>query len=143
MDAGRSPTTAINQLAMALIITTKFLLKLDPATLIGPLAAIVTNYFLNTTKLRQRSADTYGVDLGQSEQITTPGIYVDSLIGRCSACESSIEASRYVEVMRQYEELKQIARMNQLADTEVERRKKLLEAGKLDPFEVQPQEEPQ
>jgi hypothetical protein len=130
-------------LAAALIVATRYLLKLDPATLLGPLAAIVTEYLLNTNNMRKRSTNTYGKGLGQSEQITTPGIYADSLLGRCNACESSIEAGKYVEVMRQYEELKQIDRANQLADKEVERRKKLLEAGKLDPFEVTLKEEPQ
>jgi len=135
MDAGRSPAAAINQLAEALIVALKYLLKIDPTAHKQALADFIRNYVANTTALRQSSAKNYGVGLGRSEQVTTPGIYADSLLGRCSACEDYVEASRYLDVMRQYGELNRVKRDGELAEQERKRREMLLAATKLEPFE--------
>jgi hypothetical protein len=140
IDPGRSPKGAIRQLAEALIIAFRYLIRVDPVAHLGELIFFVTNYALAAKAIRQRIASTYGVGKGHSEQITTPGIYADSMLGRCTACENYVEASRYVDVMRQEEERKHLEAENKLLELERQRRVKLLEAKKLEPFEpVAPQ----
>jgi hypothetical protein len=134
MDAGRSPGAAITQLAQALIVAAKYLLKLDPSMVITQLGTFISNYVTNTTKIRQRSLTNYGVSRGRTEQITTEGIYADSMIGRCSACEVYIESSRYEDVMLQNAQIKKVQAENALADLERKRREMLIAAGKLTPF---------
>jgi hypothetical protein len=104
------------------------------------LAFFLTNYALAAKAIRQRTASTYGVGKGRSEQITTPGIYADSMLGSCTACEDYVQASRYMDVIRQEEERKHLEAENKLLELERQRRVKLLEAKKLEPFEpVAPQ----
>ena len=137
IDVGTTTAArAAAQLAEALIIAVKYLLKLDPAQHIPALGKIVANYFQSTQAIRERNATTYAVGRGRSEQVTTPGVYVDSLLGRCSACEENVEAGRYVEVMRQQRESERLKAENDLLEMERQRRVKLLEAKKLDPFEL-------
>jgi hypothetical protein len=135
IDIGRSPATAVHQLAQALAVAVKYLLRLDPAEHIESMAAFVADYVATTKSLRQRTATSYGVGLGRSEQVTTPGIYVDSLLGHCTACEDYVQASRYVDAMRAQEEWRSIERQNALLALERDRRERLLKANKLDPFE--------
>jgi hypothetical protein len=136
IDPGKVPAVAAVQYAEALVVAVRFLLgitNLQP--LIPRLAALVASYIAGARAIRQRTAANYGVGRGRSEQMTTPGIYADSLLGRCSACETYAEGTRYVEVMRQQREAERIQMETQLLDLERQRRIKLLEAKKLDPFE--------
>jgi hypothetical protein len=134
-DPAARPEDVVPQLIEALAVAVKFLLKLDPGQLIRELADFVAAYVQNATATRERNLASYGRDRGRSEQITTPGIYVDSLIGRCTACEDYIEASRFFDVRRQEEEVDALDKANVLAEAERKRRDALLAAGKLDPFE--------
>jgi hypothetical protein len=136
IDVGKTSAqrTAL-QLAEALIVAVKYLLKLDPANHLPALGAVVANYFQSALALRARTAATYGVGRGRSEQITTPGIYVDSLLGHCTACEEYVEAARYIDATRQNLEATRIKIETDLLDLERQRRVKLIEAKKYDPFE--------
>lgn len=136
LDTTASPAEAVQRLAEGLVVATQFLFKLEPDKHVSELGELLKNYLAGMVKLRQKAAASYGPDLGQSMQLNTTGVYVDALRGRCTACEDHTEAGRYVEVMRQYEELRSIERANQLVNAEIERRKKLLETGKLEPFEA-------
>lgn len=136
IDPGRSPEGAIRQLAEALIVGVKYLLRVDPTEHVDELADFVGNYASTAMAIRQRTASAYGVGKGRSEQITTPGIYTDSMLGRCTACENYVEASRYVDVMSQEEERKRLETENKLLELERQRRVELLKKGKLDPFET-------
>jgi hypothetical protein len=137
VDPGRSERVVdtIRYLAAALAVWTRFCAPSKAADAWSRLARFIADYLVSALKARQRTVTTYGPDMGRVEQVTTPGIYCDSLMGRCTACEAYVEASRYVDVMRQEEERGRLQRANELDDLEVERRQKLLAAGKLDPFE--------
>jgi hypothetical protein len=139
IDPGKAPAVAAVQYAEALVVAVKFLLKIDDVTSLVPqLGRLVGNYIASARAVRQRTASSYGVGRGRSEQMTTTGIYCDSLLGRCSACESYVEASRYIDVIRQQREAERIQKQIQLLDLEAQRRMKLLEAKKFDPFEPAP-----
>src|SRR5262249_60124557 len=100
IDPGKAPAVAAVQYAEALVVAVKFLLKIDDVTSLVPqLGRLVGNYIAGARAVRQRTASGYGVGHGRSEQMTTTGIYCDSLLGRCSACESYVEASRYIDVI--------------------------------------------
>jgi hypothetical protein len=142
IDPGRSPSGTIRQLAEALIVGIKYLLQVDPNQFVEELADLVNNYARSATLIRERTASTYGEGEGRIEQITTPGIYVDSMLGRCTACEDYIESSRYVDVMRQEEERKHLEAENKLLELERRRRDELLKKGKLEPFEPTTPAEP-
>jgi hypothetical protein len=144
IDPGKAPAVAAVQYAEALVVAVRFLLRItDLQPLIPRLGALVASYVAGARAIRQRTAANYGVSQdrvlrGRSEQMTTPGIYADSLLGRCSACEAYAEGARYVEIMRQQREVERIHMETQLLDLERQRRVKLLEAKKLDPFEPAP-----
>jgi hypothetical protein len=140
-DPGAAPDDVIVQLIEALAVAVKFLLRLEPNSHRAEITAFVTDYVANALALRERGADSYGKEKGRTEQMTTPGIYVDSLLGRCTACEDYVEASRFFDVLRQREEAIALERQNELAATERDRRKKLLEANTLDPFGGPPADE--
>jgi hypothetical protein len=88
--------------------------------------------------LRASTVAGYGPGRGRSEQLTTPGIYADSLLGRCTACEDYVDASRYVDVMRQDAEREMTKLQGALLELERQRRERLLKNNKLDPFELPP-----
>lgn len=139
IDPGRAPAVAAVQYAEALVVAVKFLLKQDDvASLIPQLGRLVANYIAGARAVRQRTAAGYGVGRGKTEQITTTGIYCDSLLGRCSACESYVEASRYADITRQQRDADRIQKEVQLLDLEAQRRAKLLEAKMYDPFDTPP-----
>ena len=89
-DPGTASDDAIIQLIEALAVAVKSLLKLDPSAHVEAIAAFVRDHFSNALAVRERGAASYGKDKGRSEQITSPGIYVDSLLGRCTACEDDV-----------------------------------------------------
>jgi hypothetical protein len=126
---------AARQAAEALLIAIKYLLKLDPAAHVPAVSDLVGNYMKNAMVIREDSVRTYGVGKGRTTQITTPGVYADSLLGRCSACEPQLEARQYVEVMRLHAEQQQVERSADLLEAEVQRRRKRLDADNLEPFE--------
>jgi hypothetical protein len=70
-----------------------------------------------------------------SVEILTPGIYVDSMLGRCSACEEYIDKSRSYELAEQKELIREYALDNMLMEKEVARRQALLDQNILDPFD--------
>lgn len=133
-DPAAAPEDVFVQLIEALAVAIKFLLRLEPDDHRDAIAAFVKDYYATALAVRERGVDSYGKDKGRSEQITSPGIYVDSLLGRCTACEDYVEASRFFDVLRQREEATALERQNELAATERDRRNKLLEANNLDPF---------
>ncbi len=63
--------------------------------------------------------------------VPTPGVTVSTRLGQCSACEDFVEKSRVHELTR----MKALARQEAL---EAERRAKLIEAGDLSNFGLQP-----
>lgn len=133
-----APELAVRQVADALIIAVKYLLKLDPQAHASAIAGVVSNYVRQARALRARTVAEYGVGRGRIEQLTTPGIYADSLLGRCSACEDYVVASRYVDVMRQNAERETTTLAAALLELERQRRERLLKNNKLDPFEPAP-----
>jgi hypothetical protein len=133
-----APDLAVRQVTDALIVAVKYLLKLDPQAHVDVIAAVVSNYVRQARALRARTATEYGPGRGRSEQLTTPGIYADSLLGRCTACEDYVAASRYVDVMRQDAEREMTKLQGALLELERQRRERLLKANKLDPFELPP-----
>jgi hypothetical protein len=133
-----APDLAVQQVVDALIVAVKYLLKLDPQAHVGTIAAVVSNYVRQARALRAGTVAGYGPGLGRSEQLTTPGIYADSLLGRCTACEDYVAASRYVDVMRLDAEREAAELQAALLELERQRRARLLEAKKLDPFEPIP-----
>jgi hypothetical protein len=135
-DPAAAPVDVVVQLTEALVVAVTFLLRLDPSQHIEAIGEFVKDYVANALALRERGADSYGKGKGRSEQMTTPGVYVDSLLGRCTACEDYVEASRFFDVLRQREEATALERQNELAAAERDRRKKLLDANTLDPFSV-------
>ena len=140
IDAARAPGSAALQLAEALIVAVKFLLELDPSipATIAALGSLVANYFQSARAVRQRNVTTYGPGKGRSEQITTPGIYVDSLMGRCTACEAYVEATRYIDATRHHHEANRVKAETELLELERQRRVKLLEAKRYEPFDAVP-----
>jgi hypothetical protein len=105
MDVGSSPREAISQLTQAILVALRYLLRIqDLEPYVVPLGAFIQRYVINAIAIRQRSLQTYGIDRGQSQQINSPGIYVDSLLGRCSGCEDYIIASRYQDIMAKEQE---------------------------------------
>ena len=139
-DPAADAENLVVQLIEALAVAVKFLLRLEPNDHRSAIGAFVKDYIENALAVRERGPTSYGKGKGRSEQITTPGIYVDSLLGRCTACEDYVEASRFFDVLRQREEAIALERSNELAATERDRRKKLLDLNKLDPFD-RPEEE--
>jgi hypothetical protein len=127
-DPAAAPDDVIVQLIEAILVAVKFLLKLDESQHTQRLANFVAAYVQTAMTSRERNLGSYGPGRGRSQQATTPGIYVDSLLGRCTACEDYVEASRFFDASRQQEEVRLLERENA-------RRKALLDAGKLDPFE--------
>jgi len=69
-----------------------------------------------------------------SIEILTPGIYVDSMLGICSACERYIQYSRHYDLLIDKEKVKELRIKNNLDGQEIERRQKLLDSNILDPF---------
>jgi hypothetical protein len=135
IDPGLSPAGAVAQLAAALVVGTRYLLGINPLdAVLDALAAFLAHYADNAQDMRRRSAEAYGPGRGRSEQISTSGIYADSMMGRCSAGEDYAEASRYFDVLRQQQDVEKQMAENNLAEQEVSRRQKLLAAGKLEPF---------
>ena len=132
-DALAAPKDALMRVTEALVIAVRYLIRADLSQqpTIDLLATLVSNYATQATSMRARLAANYGPGLGQSEQIMTPGIYADSLLGRCTACEDYVESSRYLDVIKQQSDL-------DFQATELERRQKRLAAGMLDPFEPLP-----
>jgi hypothetical protein len=134
-DLSASPAAAARQFAEGLVVAAQFLFRLDPSTHTGQLATIFRNYLEVILTSRTQSAKAYGIGKGRSEQLNTTGIYLDALRGRCTACTDHEESGNYVEVMTALEELRRLKSANSLDAAEVDRRKKLLEDKKLDPFE--------
>jgi hypothetical protein len=56
------------------------------------------------------------------------------MLGRCSACEDYVEASRYLDVRRQEQEVEKLTRENKLSELEATRRVELIGQKKLEPF---------
>jgi hypothetical protein len=139
MDVGSSPREAISQLTQAILVALRYLLRIqDLEPYVVPLGAFIQRYVINAIAIRQRSLQTYGIDRGQSQQINSPGIYVDSLLGRCSGCEDYIIASRYQDIMAKEQERRGLEINNFLIEKENERRQRRLEDGNLEPFEPAP-----
>ncbi len=135
MDVGRSPASGLHALAEALVIAAKYLLRLDPAAHTREIAAFINNYASSATNLRDNALRDYGPGKGESLQLNTPGVYVDSLLGRCSACEDEINSERYVAIKREDADRMQIEGAASLLEQEAERRKLLLKANHLEPFD--------
>jgi hypothetical protein len=87
---------------------------------------------------RTRAADDYGPDKGTTLQVNTPGVYVDALRGRCTACSDQQEALHYLEAITRLEEVRRLKRASELDEQEVARRRKRIESNDLDPFEPLP-----
>jgi hypothetical protein len=102
------------------------------------LGELLRDFADNVADLYEQAAANYGQDKGRREQVNTPGIYADALRGRCTACEDYAEASRYVDVFRQQEEIERTRRESDLLRMEAQRREKLLSTDKLEPFDSTP-----
>lgn len=136
VDVGRTPNTGIRAIAEALVVATKTLLNIDPAQHTKELGSLLANYATSALKLRNNALHTYGVGKGDSLQVNTSGVYVDSLLGRCSACEDAINSERFVAIELADAERHQVDATNKLINAEVERRQQLLKDGVLTPFDV-------
>jgi hypothetical protein len=134
-DMIADPASAARLWAEALVVAARYLFLVDPEAEMARLATLFRNYCAAIRTNAERTASTYGVGKGSSLQINTPGVYVDSLRGRCTACSDHDEAGRYVEVMTGLEELRRLKKANELDDQEILRRQKRLDDDLLDPFE--------
>jgi hypothetical protein len=140
MDVARSPSKALRSLASSLLVATKTLLNLDPTQHIAEIGAFIASYAATTADVRAEALKSYGVDSkkrtkGETVQVNTPGVYVDSLLGRCSACEDTIISEKYVAIERAEAERLQVIATNVLLAQEAERRRLRLAAGDLTPFD--------
>lgn len=135
-DVGRAPVAGLRAIAEALVVATKTLLKVDPVQHTKELGNFLANYATSAVNLRKNALATYGVGKGDSLQVNTPGVYVDSLLGQCSACEDTINAERFVAIERADAERHQIDATNKLINAEGERRRQLLKEGVLTPFDA-------
>ena len=97
---------------------------------ISTLTDIVEKYLENDIALRVDDQN----EIVDSLEILTHGIYVDSMIGKCSACEDYIRMSRAHDLIMERKKIRDVEINNMLNEKEVERRAKLLEAEILDPF---------
>ena len=134
-DVAEAPTATVRLLAEALLVAARYLFGLDPTVEVNRIAKTVSQFCTAMTSTRNRSASNYGPDHGTTLQINTPGVYVDALRGRCTACTDHEEALHYVEAMTRLEELRRLKSANELDLQEINRRRKRLEAKDLDPFE--------
>jgi hypothetical protein len=137
-DIGADPAGAARLWAEALVVAGRYLFRIDPDVELAKLAEFFREYCATILEGRRQSAGAYGPDEGTSVQLNTNGVYVDSLRGRCTACSDTDEANQYVEALAGLEDLRRVRRANELDDQEVERRRKRLEKGELDPFEPAP-----
>lgn len=140
MDIGRSPTQSLFALAESLIVALKYLFGLDPAQFAHRLAEFITGYVDTASAVRGRALSSYGIGYGRSEQVTTPGVYCDSLLGRCTACEDYVQSSRYVDVQRQLQDVKHQEASTELLAQEARRRQLLLDKNDLGPFSTEPEQ---
>lgn len=101
------------------------------------LRKIVEIYIENDIAMRNDDLN----EVIDSLEIMTPGIYVDSMLGKCTACEDFIELSRANEAFKDSEIARELKLKNDLLETEKRRREALLEKGELDPFEPQPRKD--
>jgi hypothetical protein len=136
LDVRREPASVVAQLAEALVVGVKYLFREDPQAHTTRLSDIVRHYVEGILQLRADSVSDYGPDLGSTEQVATPGIYVDSMLGHCTGCEDYVESSRYVDVMRQQTEREHLEAEVALLELERQRRTKLLAKDELEPFEA-------
>ena len=136
MDIATDPSSGLKMLAIALVVAVKYLLGLHPPDQAGTLSTFIREYAASAQRTRSESLSRYGKGRGSSAQITTPGVYVDSLLGRCTACESYIEASRYVDVMTQFAQQRTAEAISTQAELEIRRREELLNGHILEPFEA-------
>ena len=135
-DVGRNPQQGLLAIAEALAVAVKSLLGLDPAGYVAELGKFLNAYATAAIQMRKDALKSYGKDRGSSLQINTSGVYVDSLLGRCSACEDNITSEKYVGIMRADAEKKQIEATNALIEAEGMRRRALLDKGILDSFDM-------
>jgi|GEM_PF-3230433 len=68
-------------------------------------------------------------------EILTRGLYMDSMLGKCSACEDYITVSRSNEALKDFAMARELELQNALLEKEVARRQALLDNGIYDPFE--------
>jgi hypothetical protein len=104
---------------------------------IETLRSIVEDYLQNDIAMRE---DDLNEPLDTVE-ILTPGIYVDSMLGKCSACEDFVELSRTNEASKDFEVARELKLKNELLLTEKARREALLQKGVLEPFEPPPEKD--
>jgi hypothetical protein len=97
---------------------------------IATLTDIVEKYIENDIALRIDDQN----EPVDSLEILTHGIYVDSMIGQCSACEDYVRMSRAHDLMMERRKIRDLEIKNLKNEKEIERREKLLAADILDPF---------
>jgi spore coat protein U-like protein len=138
MDAGRSPREALNALAEAMFVAIKYLLQLDPAQHVAAVGRFLASYAESALKLRRNSLENYGTGKGESLQLNTPGMYVDSLLGRCSACEDSIILKKVADLNAAAADRRAVDADAALVELEHQRRTDWLKRSEVDPFEPAP-----
>jgi len=98
---------------------------------IQTLLKIIEDYLENDMVMRAEDMN----EIIETVEIMTPGIYVDSMLGRCSACEEYIEKSRRFELAEQKELIREYTLNNLLTEKEIARRQALLDQNILEPFD--------
>ncbi|MCV0388009.1 MAG: hypothetical protein K5821_16775 [Nitrobacter sp.] len=125
---------ALRLLAEGLAVAFDHLFSIDAAAYQALLADIVANCAATVVDTFTRASERYGPGKGDTLHLNSPGLYVDALRGRCSACSDHEESSQYVAVMSEREALRRLEVANALDAAEVDRRQRLLKAGTLEAF---------
>lgn len=86
-------------------------------------------------KLRQLQKIGDEVAATRTISIPTDGMEVETELARCSSCDPEREAQIHIDLQRAHSEARRLCYEIDLLDLEVKRRRRLLEEGKLDPYE--------
>ncbi len=99
--------------------------------------AMIEQYMLAEANIRNAEMEA-GEQIIDTIEILTRGLYMDSMLGKCSACEDFITVSRSNEALKDYATARELELTNALLETEIARRQALLDSGVYDAFEPPP-----
>ena len=95
---------------------------------------LIAKYMESDATIRAREIEA-GETIVETLELLTPGLYVDAMMGKCSACEDFITISRSNEALKDFGLARETQLKNELVEKEIARRQALLDKGVLDPFE--------
>lgn len=135
-----APMAAVRGITEALIIAAKYLFRVDFGdqskrdAALGVITAVVKAYADRTLAARKESLTRYSTK--EIHQLTSPGVYVDSVLGSCSACEDYVESQRYTAAERADAERRVVAAEAQRRELRLAQSPPLLDAFDPAPAEA-------